>query len=202
MPALAAILPAASTLATVAGIGGAAISGLGAISSGISQQHMASYQAQVAANNAITAQQNANYATAAGEQAATIQGLKERQTAGAVRAGLAASGMDVNTGSPEKVQQTQAETGVEDVETVRQRTALEAYGYRTQATGFTAQQGLEQAQASYAVPAGITTAAGDLLTGVAKFGPGGAGASGTGADANAPFSPENQQLLEDYIKTS
>jgi hypothetical protein len=198
MPALALVAPllatgasaaaGAGTLATVAGLAGAGVSALGAIGQGEANSKMAAYQAQVSANNAITAEQNANYATAAGEQRATLQGLKERQQSQAVTAGLSASGIDVNTGSPAQVRESQAELGQEDVETVRQQAALTAYGYRTQATGFTAQQQLQQSEASYAPIAGFTTAAGDLLTGAAKFGPGSPGATGGTDTGDQDFS--------------
>ncbi len=157
-------------IGAAASIIGTGVSAIGAITGAQAQAAQARYSAQVAANNATIAGQNANYAVAAGEAKATDQAMMERARAGAVRAALASHGVDVNTGSAVDVQETGAETGQVDVERQRQEAALRAYGYRTQAVGFTAEQGLETARASSASTAGFLKAGGTLLSGIGSIG--------------------------------
>lgn len=149
---------------------GTGISAIGAISQGQQQAKAAEYQAQVAKNNETIAYQNANYAAAAGETQSYNQGLKERAQSGAIRAAIAGAGVNVNTGSAADVQVSQAELGQQDVEQVRQNAALQAYGYKTQATGFGAQANLDTAQAGYDEEAGWLKGLGGLVTGASKFG--------------------------------
>jgi hypothetical protein len=95
--------------------------------------------------------------------------MRNRAQAGATRAALAASGLDVNTGSPEEVQRTQSELGQTDVERVRQQASLQAYGYRTQATSFQAESGLDKAMASFDKTGALFKAGGTLLSGGANL---------------------------------
>ncbi len=141
---------------------------VGAIQSASAQSDAAKYQAQVSANNAIIANQNAAYATQAGEQAATVEGLKSAASAGAVRTGIAGNGIDVNTGSAADVQAQQRQAGLLDTETVRQNAAMQNYGFRTQSTGFTAESQLQRARAAQATTAGDIGAAGSLLGGASS----------------------------------
>lgn len=153
----------------VAGALGSGISAIGAISSADAQAQTASYQAQVARNNATIANQNAAYSIKAGEAQATAQGLKSRAELGAAVAGLAASGVDVNSGSAADVQTTQREFGQLDTEQTRQNAQLQAYGYRSQSSNFTAEATLEQQKADQAPTAGLLTAGGDLLSGASSL---------------------------------
>lgn len=159
--------------APLIGLVGTGIGAVGAISQGNAAAASANYGAQVATNNATIATQNANYASAAGETQAYNQGLKQREIAGAVRGGIAASGIDVNSGSAAKVQESQAALGLQDVEQVRQTAALQNYGYKTQATGFAAQSQLSKAEAGFDEEAGWLKGTGALLSGTAKYGTGG-----------------------------
>lgn len=169
-----------SGLSTAFGLVGSAVSAVGSIAQGNAEAAAANYSAQVAQNNAKTANQNANYSIAAGETKAYDQALAERAQVGAITAGLASHGIDVNSGSAEDVRVSEAEKAQTDVETVRQQAQLNAYGYRTQATSFEAQSQLDKAQAGFDTEGGFIKAAGGLLTGVAKFG-GGFGGAGGGA---------------------
>jgi hypothetical protein len=156
--------------APIIGTVGAGISAVGAVSQGESQAAEAKYQAQVAQNNAITAGQNANYALQAGNQEVTNTGLQEKARAGAIRTGIAANNLDVNSGSAAKVQASQAELGEQAELTQANNAALTAYGYRTQATGFQAQSQLEKAEAPKDIEAGILSAGGSLLSGASNIG--------------------------------
>lgn len=154
------------------GLVGTVASAFGAISQGNSAAAQAKYQAQVAKNNQTQAYQNANYASAAGETQSYEQGLKERTITGAIDAGIAAGGIDVNSGSAKDVKVSQDILSQQDVQQVRQTAALQAYGYKTQATNFGAQAQLDTAQAGFDQEAGWLNGLGSLLTGAVKYGKG------------------------------
>jgi hypothetical protein len=154
----------------IAGGIGAATSAVGALTQGQAAANTANYQAQVARNNAITASQNAAYASQSGEAQATNASLRARAEQGQARAALAAGGVDVNTGSAADVQTTARELGDVSTQTVAQNAALQAYGYRTQATGYTATAQLESAAAAEAPIEGAFSAGGDLLSGASSVG--------------------------------
>lgn len=180
---------AVSIAATVASAG---IAAYGAVQSAHAQSAAAAYQAQVAKNNATEAQQNATYAIQAGETSAETQGLKNKEALGAVVASEAANNVDVNSGSALDVQVGQRETGLEDVDQIRSNALLNAYGYQTQATSFTAQSTLDTSTAANDTSQIPVLAGSDLLSGAASGGnayvralqvgaiPGGTTASGGG----------------------
>lgn len=143
---------------------GAVLTAGSAIAGGIAQGHAASYQAHVASNNAVIAKQNAGYAESAGQAQTERAGLKARQQFGQVRAGIAANGLDVNSGSGADVQTGQREIGALDTTTTANNAALAQYGYETQATGFQAQSELDKAEAGSDPIAGAFKGAGDLLS--------------------------------------
>jgi hypothetical protein len=163
-------LGAASTAALVAGGVGAATSAFGAISGANATASNANYQAQIAKNNAITAAQNAEYTTQAGQQKAQQQSIQNRARLGQVRTGLATNGIDVNSGSALADQQTTRESGTLSTQQIIDNAALTAYGYRTQSTSDTAQAGLETQEANQAPIAGGLSAAGGLLGSASSLG--------------------------------
>jgi hypothetical protein len=166
-------LPSAGVLAGVsaaAGLAGTAVSAAGAIQSGKATAANASYQAQVAANNALIANQNAEAATQAGAANAAAQSLANRATVSKAVAGAAASGVDVNSGSAADVTTTDREVGQLDTLTTINNAALQAYGYRSAATSDTAQAQLDTAEAAQAPIAGDISAGGDLLSGASSVG--------------------------------
>lgn len=152
------------------GIAGAAVSAGGSLLGGIAAGNAASYQAQVAENNAKIAQQNATYALQAGEAKQEQTGLRAAEEGGAIKTALAANNTDVNTGSALDVEQGQREKGQLERETVANNAELQAYGYRSQATGFEAQAGLDEATASEAPIGGALNAAGGLLSSSSAIG--------------------------------
>lgn len=144
-------------------IAAAAASAAGSIGGGIASANAASYQGAVAANNATIARQNAAYSAEAGSSQVTQAGLKARSQGANVRAGLAANGLDVNSGSPVDVQAGQREIGALDTATVASRAAEQVYGYQTQATSYQAQSQMEDAQVPFDIAGGILGATGKLL---------------------------------------
>ena len=156
--------------AAVAGAIGTAVSAAGALQASSAQAESSRYQAQVARNNQVAAYQNAEYATQAAAQKATDTSLKGAERLAAVRAGIAANGIDVNTGSAADVQTSQRQTGVLETENEVQKGALQAYGYRSQASNFGAQAALDSASAKNEAAAGPISAAGTLLGGASSLG--------------------------------
>ena len=188
-----AFLPA---IAAVAGIVGAGVSAVGAVEQGQATSNAANYSAQVARNNALIAQQNASYATAAGVEQADIASRKGAAIGGKIKAAQAANNIDVNTGSALGVQAGQRETSKLDTETVLNNAELQAYGYRTQATGYTAQAGLYSAEAAQAPIGAAIGATGSLLSNASSLGmkwtqanPTGGGAGGGGSGQPLSLNP-------------
>lgn len=104
---------------------GAILTSFGQVFSGESQAEAAKYNAQVAANNAA-------YTSAAGEQSATNESMKNAAGTARIKASQAANGIDVNNGSAVKVQQGAREAGNIDTQTVENNALLTAYGYQAQ----------------------------------------------------------------------
>jgi hypothetical protein len=156
--------------AAVAGVASAGVGAVGAMNSANAQRQAANYQAEVAKNNAIIAGQNAEAATQAGAEKATEASLRSRETVGAAMAGAAANNLDIGSGSAADVITSQREVGTLGTEQTVNNAALQAYGFRSQQTGFTATSGLDTAEAKSAAAAGPLAAGGDLLSGVSSVG--------------------------------
>lgn len=144
----------AAVVAAVAGVASAVVGYMGAQSAASAASKNANYQAQVAKNNQTIAEQNAAYASQAGEAKAEAQSLKGASTLSAVKAAEAANSVDVNSGSALDVQETQREFNALDTRTVQNNAMLTAYGYRSQATNFGAESELQTAEAGQAQTAG------------------------------------------------
>jgi hypothetical protein len=147
------------------GLLGAGVSAMGTLEQGQATANAANYQAQVSRNNALIAEQNAGYATAAGQRHAADTSLKGAATMGRIKSSQAASGIDVNTGSAVDVQAGARTAEKLDTETVLNNAMLQAYGYRSQATGYKAEAGLHEAEAKQAPEGAELAAAGGLLGG-------------------------------------
>jgi hypothetical protein len=154
----------------IAGLVGAGVSAAGSILGGIAQGNAAGFQAKVAQNNADIANANADYASKAGNAQAAATSLKGAAAGGKLKAAQAANNVDVNTGSPVNVQQSQRELSQLDTETVLNNAELQAYGYRSQATGFEATAGLEKEEAEEAPIGGYLSAGGNLLSSASSIG--------------------------------
>ena len=131
------------------------ISALGTMEAGQAQSEAAAYQAQVARNNAAIAQQNAGLQVQSGEVQASNQAMATRGAVGTTKAGQAASGVDVNSGSFVGVRSSESEFGALDALTLRSNAARQAYNYEATATSENAKAGLygfESTQASQAAP--------------------------------------------------
>lgn len=127
-----------------ASIGGSLIGMAGQQQGTDASRSQAHYNAAVARNSRLIAQQNARYAEQAGAVKEQAAGRRTAGVIGAQRAVAAAHGLDVNSGSPALLQEDAAALGHLDALTIRNNADREAYGYRSQATNFGAQEGLYQ----------------------------------------------------------
>jgi hypothetical protein len=152
------------------GLAGTALSAYGSYEQGQAQSASAQYQAQVAANNAKIARQNAVLEIQSGETQATNVGLKTRAVVGQEKATQGASGVNVNKGSAVDVRAGTEETGMLDALTVRSNAARRAYGYQVSATSDTAQSQLLQRQSEQAETAGDIGAFASLISGASTVG--------------------------------
>lgn len=159
----------------------------GPVLGGISSASSANYQSQVAKNNATIARQNEGYAAGAGSAQVQQAGLKARAQGAEIRTGLAANGLDVNSGSSANVQESARDIGKLDTATVANRAAAAVYGYASQAQGFTAQSRIDSAQAGWDLIGGITKGIGAGAGGSADF-PGGGGGGVTAEQAGSLLS--------------
>lgn len=161
-----------SMMAISAGVGlvGSAVSASGQVSAGEATKTADAYKAQVAANNAAIAKQNATLDLEAGEVAATNQGLKTRAAVGSQKVQQGASGIEVNTGSAVDVRAGTEEMGMLDALTIRSGAAKKAWSDEVQAENDTAQGQLDTMAGEQAEEAGKIGAAGTLLSGAATVG--------------------------------
>ena len=147
---------------------GAAVSAYGAHEQGVAESQAATYQAPVARNNQIVAQQNAQMALQTGQQQEAAKREQTAQMIGQQRAMVAGSGIDPNSGSSKRIQGDTAALGALDASTIRNNAERTAYGYQTQGMDYAAQAGLLQSQSSSASSAGELSAFGSIVGGAAS----------------------------------
>lgn len=121
------------------------------------------YQAQVAQNNAKIMQRNAETALEAGQNAESMQRIKTGKEVAAVRAGAAAHGVDVNTGTPLDVQTATATSGELDALAVRYNAARQAYGYGVEAQNYKSQASMDQYAGVNSMLQGVGNAASSYI---------------------------------------
>lgn len=147
-------------IATAAAVAVAA----GKIFQGVSEYGQAQYQGQIAKNNSILARENAVRSAMAGANVVTGKGLRDAQNQGALRAGFAASGVDVNSGSASNVQQSERVINSLDTATLANNEALKVYGYENQSVDFKAQEKLDNSQGIEALIGGVIGGGGSYLS--------------------------------------
>lgn len=141
-----AAMPFISLATTLAG---GIISGIGAQQQAQAQANAANYNAAVARNAAVFAQQR-------GEVNAEANDRRTAAMIGRQRAVYAAGNLDVNTGSPLDIQADTAQIGRLNSLTIRNNAAREGYGYEANAN-------LDTAAASNYETAGSTALMGSLI---------------------------------------
>jgi hypothetical protein len=155
--------------AAVGAVGGA-IAAFGQYMGMQAQSKNAAFQAQVAANNAKIARTNYKLQIESGEETSANQEMQLRSTLGTQKAGQAASGVDVNTGSSVASRAGTVQVGTLDVLTARSNNARQAYGYEVAATSDTAESQLLTAESQQAGAMAPVAAAGSLLSSASTVG--------------------------------
>lgn len=128
------------------GLIGAGLSAAGSVAGGFAQANTAAYQAKIAQNNATIARQNADHAAEAGEQQAADTSQKGAANLAAIKAGIAANGLDVNSGSAKDVETSARATSQLNTLRTENNAQDQVYGYRAQASGDDAQANLDKSE--------------------------------------------------------
>jgi hypothetical protein len=115
---------------------GGLMKGAGQYANSQAMANMYAMQAQIAANNAFFAKQNATLAEQTGSARAEAVGQKTRSLVGQIEADQAANNINVNSKSAVDVRSSASELGQLDQLSVRAQASQQAYGYREQAAGF------------------------------------------------------------------
>lgn len=152
----------------VAGAAGAGVSALGAQQSGQASKAAYTYQAQVAQNNKIIADRNAQYALQTGETEAQIMGMKTGQNLGTAKTVQAASGLDVNSGSALEAREQIASMGSFDEMMIRSNAQRKSYAAKVEGTNQQAQADISMMAGRQAETAGNTGAFSSLLGGASS----------------------------------
>lgn len=129
------------------------------------QAASATYQAQVARNNATVQEWNARNAEKVGVVTEDRQRQKTALAIGTERAALASQGGDVDSGSPVDIMSDTARAGTFDALTIRSNAATRAWGFRVAADNANAQAGLDDASASNTMAGLSLSLQKSLLTG-------------------------------------
>lgn len=135
----------------------------GSLKGGQSSSAAASYQAQVARNNAIALRQMADRTIQGGLVNADVSSLRGAAGVASLKAKQGASGININKGSAVDVRAGAAAASKFDAETVLRNADLTAYGYRVKANQEEAQAKLYEMGGEQAKTSGFMGAAGSLL---------------------------------------
>lgn len=157
---------AGGSLAT--GAAGGILGAFGSIFTGDATKDSDDYKAQVAANNAIIAQRNADAATSAGGVAAQQNDLKTKNLVGQQTVAQASNGLDVGSGTNVNVRQTAVDLGHLDTLTILNNAAKNSAGFKAQGMNFTAESQLDTAAGENAQTAGYIGAGTSLLGGASS----------------------------------
>lgn len=160
-----AVLAGVTIAATMAS---AAATAYGAIKTSQAQSAAASAAAQQASNNAILAGRAADDATARGQVAAQQKANATNQLIGQQRAGLAANGVDPDSGTAVALQSDTAGNGELDQLTIGANAAREATGYKAQGMNYSTQASIDEASSANATSAGELQAGSSIIGGAGK----------------------------------
>ena len=145
----------------------------------------ATYQAQVASNNAAVQEWNARNAEKVGLVAEDQQRQKTALAIGAERAALAAQGGDVNSGSPVDIMSDTARAGIFDALTLRSNAMRQAWSFRVAGANANTQAGLADASAANAMASLPFSIGKSLLGGASSLM--GQWSPGLGSSAGSPI---------------
>lgn len=154
-----------AALPLIATVASTVIGAAGTIYQAQSASASANYQAQVNENNAIIADRNAADARKRGAEAEQEHRRRVSALQGKQTAVMAASGVDLGSGSPLNILADTAQMGELDAVTIRNNAEREALGYESQGMNFRAEAQLSRSAAKSARTAGMIGAAGSVVSG-------------------------------------
>ena len=171
--------------AAVAAVAGAAIGGVSAANAADAQQKSAEFNAEVQANNAKIAAQQRSAALQQGQQQAQQAEMQQAQLHAQQVAAISANGVDLNSGSATDLLATTKFLGNQDVATIQNNAARQAWGYSIDSQNSSNQSLLNSWQASRSDPttAGVMSGVGSLLSSASSY---------AGSRAAAKFSAGSQ----------
>lgn len=164
---MAAVVPIISLGATLAG---GVVSAMGAQQQAQAQADAARYQAQVARNNQLMAQRNAEYVRQKSEIDTLNQDLQNRERQGKIKAAMGASGFAIDSGTNNRIIGDAASLGRLDTLTVRNNADRSAYNFDVEASNEEASAGMYDQQAANAKKAGNLAMFSSLLGTATSFG--------------------------------
>lgn len=141
------------------------ISAAGAAASGVAASNAANYQAQVAKNNADISAQKQRFLMQDYAQRQTAMAKGDRAKMGSLEAGLAAAGMDVNTGSAKGVLAGEREILADNRMAHAKAFSEDWYSEKTRQVSANAQARLAGMEAENDIYAGALKAGGSLISG-------------------------------------
>lgn len=155
-------------LVTAMAVGSVAFGAMGAYQQSASAKASMEYQSQVAKNNAITAEYQAQDAIKRGQVAEEQQRRKTAMMKGSQTARLAANGLDISEGSALQILSDTDWMGEQDALTVRDNANREAWGYRVQGQNASSNSNMLKASADAQNPllSGATSIMTNPATGV------------------------------------
>ena len=173
----------------------AVVAAVGSVMQGKAQKDAADYNAQVMQNEASVAQTQADQSV---QQAQSEQVKHDRQAAlqmGHQRSLLAASGIDMSSGSA--LNQLVDNTGQFEIDrqNIGYQGQLNQWGYMNKANSLIGQSELEKAKGQSALTAGYMGAASSLIGGAGKVA-GGLGSSSSPAASGVASGKPNSNLLK------
>lgn len=124
----------------------------GAYQQAATQKAMAEYQAKVSANNATMAENQARDAKTRGDLEAFSALRKAEQLKGSQKTALAASGLDISSGTPMDLLESTEIMGEVDANTIRSNAAREAWGYTVEAQNYRNSAAMSRATAKATKP--------------------------------------------------
>jgi len=161
-------------------IGSMVTSMAGAGMSAYSQMQSADYNAQVAKNNQIIANQNASIALQQGQQQEENKRIQTGEMLGAITSGEAASGVNPNEGSALNVRSSAAETGEIDAETIRYNAGITARNLQYQGAMYGSQAQRDTSEGMYGAMSSILGGASSVSNKWMQYQMFGAGGNGPG----------------------
>jgi hypothetical protein len=148
---------------------GLAISAASAAYSGYAASQSASYQSAIAAHQAKIAEENALISRQTTEEQQKRIDWKSRSQSGAIKAAMAAGGVDVGSGSASDVQKSQNALNV-DISGENQREGQQKWwGFKNQQDTFTAQSKLYQMQSNSDMWSGMLGGASAFAKGMGNY---------------------------------